>query len=63
MNMEKCPFCKKEINPSFPSLMWLEENKVWSFMHHCNDNMSVLISASSKEEIEEIWNRSVKSEE
>ena len=57
MRMKKCPFCGKEVKASFPSLMWLEKQKMWSFMHHCNDFASVIISADSKEEIEEIWDR------
>ena len=56
MRMKKCPFCGKEVRASFPSLMWLEKQKMWSFMHHCNDTVSVMISSENKEEIESAWN-------
>jgi hypothetical protein len=55
--MKKCPFCGKDVKTSFPSLMWLEKQKMWSFMHHCNDTVSVIIAADSKEDIKDIWNR------
>lgn len=58
MRMRKCPFCKKKVNPVFPAMMFVEELGQWSFLHHCNNKISILIHADTKEEVIAEWNGS-----
>lgn len=56
--MRKCPFCKKEVKLAMPQLVYLSQFKKWTFMHHCNDDISVFIIKDTKEEIIAEWNGS-----
>ena len=58
MKRRKCPFCNKEVKFAYPYLMYLEEEKKWSFLHHCGDGLSILISADTREEVIEKWDGS-----
>lgn len=53
--MRNCPFCGKEVKLAAPALMYLPNEKKWSFMHHCNLKFTVMITVDSPEEILELW--------
>ena len=54
--MRKCPFCKASVQLSFPYLVFLEKTNKWTFVHHCDEQSSVVLSADTKEEIIARWN-------
>lgn len=58
MRMRKCPFCKQEVKPIFPAMMFVGELGKWSFLHNCNDKTAILIHAATKEEVIAEWNGS-----
>jgi hypothetical protein len=56
--MRKCPFCEKKVVFAMPQLVHLPQFGKWTFMHHCNDDISVFIIKDTKEEIITEWNGS-----
>lgn len=62
MGNKKCPFCKQKVQFIFPYLMYLEERKTWNFHHGCNNDLSILISADTKEGVIEKWNERAEDE-
>lgn len=60
--MKNCPFCKAEVQPCFPHMMQLE-NKQWSFLHVCQNQLSVFVCADTIEEVIAKWDRRATDEE
>ena len=60
--MRNCPFCGKKIELKMPHIVYLHNLNKWTFMHHCNDDVSIFIIKDTKEEIIAEWNGSDQSE-
>lgn len=54
--MRKCPFCNADVKLDFPDLIYVEDLKQWTFLHSCNCNRSVFVSADSLDELIAEWN-------
>lgn len=58
--LEKCPFCGKEVDTSYPHFLWVEANQGFSLSHACYDGdehiASITIFGKTAEEVFQRWN-------
>lgn len=53
--MLKCPFCGEAVHFGTPALLYLGDIKKWSFHHSCSEDVSILLTGDTIQDVMDIW--------